>query len=155
MRTLITILMLATLTSSAPAFEEVEWPGALELPGIDDEAWALLSSAEGRETGMDDTWRVIKTFPEELRAATADFTISGFLVPITAQGDLKDLILVQNPAACPFCGGEGYGPVLEVSLKRGIDWLPEFTRVTVRGRLELLEEDNTAQMFRMVDGIVQ
>ncbi|MEM9524920.1 MAG: hypothetical protein AAF982_13230, partial [Pseudomonadota bacterium] len=50
---------------------------------------------------------------------------------------------------CPFCGSGGYGPVLEVNLKRPLPALPEFSRVTVRGPLTLIDDPETLQMFRM------
>ena len=100
-----------------------------------------------------DTYAAIKTFPPALIARQDDFEITGFVVPITAEPFIQTFILVEDPANCPFCGGSGYGPVLEVQLKRPIGTLTEFTELTVEGRLELIEDPETFQSYRMVDAI--
>ncbi|MBM7067735.1 hypothetical protein [Actibacterium sp. 188UL27-1] len=134
------ILTLVTATSAA----------ALEDP----DAWSLLRLAEIREEGLDEDWRAIKHFPDELRAAADAFEVDGFVVPILPEPYLKQFLLVEQPDNCPFCGNSGYGPVIEVEMKRPLPDLPEFTRVIISGRLELNEDPETFQMFRLVDAVL-
>ena len=144
------ILTLVTLTSVAAAswaFEEVTSPLSIaESPG-----WDLLTSVEIEEIGQDDTWSVRKTFPPELVAAAPDFRIEGYLVPIFAEPEISNFILVQDPQDCPFCGSSGYGPVLEVVMKRALPDMPQFTILALKGTLELVEDPATTQAYRLVD----
>lgn len=114
-----------------------------------DDIWALLAAVKVREIIDGNEWRAEKTFPAELIARMEDFRITGYIVPVDAQPYLRNFLLVQDPADCPFCGSGGYGPVLEVNLKRPLSELPEFSRVTVRGPLTLIDDPETLQMFRM------
>ncbi len=118
-----------------------------------DDAWDILASVEIEEVIEGDNYAAIKTFPPDLIARKDDFEISGFVVPITSEPYIQTFILVEDPANCPFCGGSGYGPVLEVKLKRPIGTLTEFTELTVEGRLELIEDPETFQSYRMVDAV--
>ena len=119
------------------------------------DTWGLLASVEFTEHITETTWRVEKIFPQDLRGATEGFEITGFVVPIEAQGMIKSFLLVDDPLSCPFCGtGESYGPVLEVHLKRAVPSIAEFARVTVRGDLELIEDETTFQFFRLNQALV-
>lgn len=140
LKTLTLILTLVTTTSAAvETFDP-------------DAAWNLLNTATLSERVVDDRWEVVKEFPDALRGAARDFTVEGYLVPIWAEPTLSAFILVQDPENCPFCGtGSGYGPVLEVFLARAIPAQAEFSRIKVQGELELLEDPETYQMFRLVE----
>jgi hypothetical protein len=147
----------ASTAFPASGIEEVPFDFPLEgtpsdLPTIDDPAWTLLASVEVIEEETPTSWAAIKTFPEPLRAATDGFEITGFIVPIVPDDQVRSFILVQTPSDCPFCSG-GYGPVLEVNMKRGMRALPEFSQIRVRGTLELIEDEETFQMYRLNDAI--
>lgn len=116
-------------------------------------AWRLLASVEIEEFEDGDIWEARKTFPDALVAAKSDFEITGYVVPITAEPYIQTFILVEDPDSCPFCGSSGYGPVLEVHLKRPMDALTEFTVLTVTGQLELIEDTQTYQSYRLVEAI--
>lgn len=120
----------------------------------DDAAWRLLNTAEFHEIIDGDNWRVEKTIPAPLRAAAEDFEITGFFVPVIAQGEITEFLLVEDPADCPFCGSGGYGPVLEVTSKRPMPDLAEFAEITLRGQLEFNESPETLQLFRLKDAIL-
>ncbi|MEM1234870.1 MAG: hypothetical protein AAGH70_12165, partial [Pseudomonadota bacterium] len=62
-----------------------------------DAAWNLLNTATVSERITGDIWEAVKEFPEPLRAATDDFTVQGFLVPMLAEAQLSHFILVQDP----------------------------------------------------------
>lgn len=120
----------------------------------DAEAWQLLNTAEFKEIIEGDNWRVEKTIPAPLKAAAKDFEITGFFVPVLAQGEITEFLLVEDPADCPFCGSGGYGPVLEVTSKRPMPDLAEFAKITLRGQLEFNESPETLQLFRLKDAIL-
>ncbi|MCJ7872421.1 hypothetical protein [Phaeobacter sp. J2-8] len=119
-----------------------------------DAAWQLLNTAEFKEIITGDSWRVEKTIPDPLRAAAKDFEITGFFVPVIAQGEIREFLLVEDPADCPFCGNGGYGPVLEVMAKRALPDLTEFAEITLRGQLEFNESPETLQLFRLSDAVL-
>ncbi|WP_172299927.1 hypothetical protein [Pseudoruegeria sp. HB172150] len=114
--------------------------------------WDLLGSVEIRETEKNGRWAVEKTFPEELKAAADGFTVTGFYVPIEAQAYVRSYLLVADPADCPFCGSNGYGPTLEVHMRRPMPDIAEGTQITVRGRLNFLLSEDTYQSVIMTEG---
>ena len=134
------ILTLATLTS-------------LAVPAAAETGWDLLAKIEIKEVITATTFEAHKTFPEELKAQADSFEISGYFVPVLPQGYQSQFLLVPAPEDCPFCGSGGYGPTLEVHVKRPLPDLPEFSELTVSGRLEFEESTDTYQAVRMVDAV--
>jgi len=126
----------------------------LAAPASEPDAWGLLGSAEFEEVIDGDNWSVNKTIPPALRAAAPDFEITGFFVPVLAQGEITEFLLVEDPADCPFCGSSGYGPVLEVHAKRPMPDMAEFAKITLRGQLEFNESSETLQLYRLKDAIL-
>ncbi len=126
-----------------------------EVTVADEESWSLLASVEIEEIEEGDFWEAKKTFPPALIAASRDFQITGYSVPVTAEPFVETFILVEDPDSCPFCGSSGYGPVLEVVLKRPMGNLVEFTQITVQGQLELIDDPMTYQSYRLVDAVPQ
>lgn len=116
-----------------------------------EENWQLLGSVEIKEIITGDQWRVEKTFPPALKGAAKDFEIEGFFVPVLAEGEIRQFLLVEDPADCPFCGNGGYGPVLEVHTRRPVPDMPEFTVMTVKGQLEFVEDPETMQLFKLTE----
>ena len=137
------IPMLAIITSIAFA----------ATPSLAADPWDMLARVDIEETIDGDIWRAEKTFPPELVAAAEGFEIEGFLVPILPEAYITTFLLVEDPADCPFCGSGGYGPTLEVHLKSPLSDIPEFTRVTVRGDLVLIEDPETTQSARLENAI--
>lgn len=119
----------------------------------DDSAWRLLGAVQIEEKGEGLNWEAVKTFPDDLRAAIDAFRITGFAVPIVPEPYVQTFLLVADPEDCPFCGSSGYGPSLEVHLKRPMADLAEFDVVTLEGRLELIEDPQTFQAYRLMDAI--
>ncbi|MBB94277.1 MAG: hypothetical protein CML68_06720 [Rhodobacteraceae bacterium] len=119
------------------------------------QGWALLTGASISETLVDTadgpTYRLDKTFPPDLVAAADSFEIQGHLVPMEARAQLDRFTLVPDPANCPFCGNSGYGPSLQVHMKRALPDLPEGTLLVLKGRLELNRGPDTFEMYRLVD----
>ena len=125
--------------------------GAADIPEDARAAWDLLRTAEVREEGDGADWRAVKIIPDSLRAASEGFTVTGFLVPILAEAELTTFLLVEQPENCPFCGNGGYGPVLEVMMAEPLPDMPEFTELTLQGRLDFNEDPYTFQLYRLQD----
>ncbi|MEM1265608.1 MAG: hypothetical protein AAGI50_06280 [Pseudomonadota bacterium] len=119
----------------------------IPLPILGSEAWRMLDQIglheEQNEEGY---WQVIKTFPDPLlEAAAKPFTITGYIIPVTAEPVQRTVLLVRNTEDCPFCGSAGYAPALEVWLARPMRDVTEFDRVTLTGSLQLVEDPGTLQ----------
>lgn len=143
---------LAILTSlaagAAGGFTQTPLPPAPMV--LDSPAWDLLAQVQVTEVERDGIWTVVKTFAPSLSAANGtQITISGYVVPLSPGEVLTQIVLVRDPADCPFCGG-GYGPVLEVELDLGLHDMPEFSRLTVTGKLVLDASGETTQAYRLV-----
>lgn len=139
-RTRHSIRMLATLTSLALS------AGVAAA----DTGWDLLGTAVADPMVTGNKLTFEKNFPDELVAAAEGFEIEGFYVPVEAQAYIQSFLIVEDPADCPFCGGAGYGPVLEVYLDEPMKDRAEFSLIGVRGTLEFVDDPETLQMFRLV-----
>ncbi len=136
-RSLVTLALIASLG----------W-GAVASAG----GWSSLATAAWEETETEQGWLVRKYFPDTLRNEAADFTITGFLVPVVPEPELSNFLLVETRLDCPYCG-ESASPtsVLEVELAAPIAHRDEFSRITVRGKLEFIENTMTTQLFRLTE----
>ncbi len=114
--------------------------------------WDLITAIEYTETESNGEWQVKKTFPPELRAMATAFEITGYYVPIEAQGYVTQFLLVPDPADCPFCGAGGYGPTLEVKMKRPMPDVAEASELTVRGTLNFDRSTETYRALFLTDG---
>ncbi|MEL7114094.1 MAG: hypothetical protein AAGP08_00650 [Pseudomonadota bacterium] len=140
-----TIVTLATLISATLGAQALE-PGR---------AWHLLDQVEITEVEQNNEWLAVKAFPPELRAAADGFTIEGYYLPIEAQGYVQSFLLIRDQDDCPFCGfGSGYGPSLEVSLKRPIGDRVPYSRIRVRGELQLIDDPGTYLAYRLTNARV-
>lgn len=118
------------------------------------DGWSLLAAVEIEEIIEGESYQAIKTYPPALREAADGFEITGYVVPLAAEPYMTTFILVEDPANCPFCGSSaGYGPILEVQLKRPLPDLAEFAEVRVAGRIEFIEDPGTYQSYRLVDAV--
>lgn len=148
------ILMLGITTSAVLAGAVFVVSGSNGRVAQDISGWSLLAGVEIEEVIEGESYQAIKTYPPALLDAADEFEITGYVVPVTAEPYMTTFMLVEDPANCPFCGSSaGYGPVLEVQLKRPIPELAEFAEVTVAGRIELIEDPETYQSYRLVDAV--
>ncbi|MEM6464860.1 MAG: hypothetical protein AAF724_23415, partial [Pseudomonadota bacterium] len=90
--------------------------------------WQLLASIETYDISDDIVPNMIKTFPPDLRAAADGFAIEGYLMRFAAEPYLQEFLLLPDPPECPYCGGAGYGPFLEVIMREPLDDLPNYTQ---------------------------
>lgn len=123
--------------------------------GHETEAWQLLASIEAIDTSDTILPNMIKTFPDDLRAAADDFQIEGYLIRFVAEPYLQDFIIIPDPPNCLYCGGAGYGPYLEVNMKAPLDDdIPDYTKLTLRGTLELIEDPSVYDNAKLIDAIL-
>jgi hypothetical protein len=115
--------------------------------------WDLITQISYEETETANSWSVAKTIPDELRDMAQGFEITGHYVQIEAltANRIKQFIIVPEAADCPFCGESGYGPALEVTLKRAIRPIEEGTQITLRGTLQFDESPETYRAVFLTD----
>lgn len=116
--------------------------------------WKLLDAVRVKEVVENNIWVAKKVYPDELVAQTEGFTIEGFYLPIEAQGYVSSFLLIRDPAECPFCGDGGYGPSLEVTLKRPLKDKEPYSRIVLEGRLDLIDDPDTFMAYRLLDAKV-
>ncbi|MEO0342301.1 MAG: hypothetical protein AAF198_02580 [Pseudomonadota bacterium] len=151
--------MIATIAITAAAvfvLITVFWPqsGTTTPRGHTTQAWQLLASVEIYDTSDSLMPNVVKTFPDNLRAATNEFEIEGYLLRYLAEPYLQAFMLVPDPPECEFCGGGGYGPFLDVQMKTPMSDLPNYTKLRVRGTIELIEDPEIYEAVRLVDAVL-
>jgi hypothetical protein len=116
--------------------------------------WKLLNAVKVKEVVQNNVWVAVKEYPDALLAQTDPFTIEGFYLPIEAQGYVSTFLLIRDPAECPFCGDGGYGPSLEVTLKRPLKDKEPYSRIVLEGTLDLIDEPETFMAYRLLDAKV-
>jgi hypothetical protein len=116
--------------------------------------WALITAIEYKETETASSWAVEKTVPEDLRVMADSFEITGFYVPVEAQAYVSQFLLVPDPADCPFCGENGYGPTLEVQMIRPVPDMPEGAEVSVKGQLRFDESTETYRAVYLTEAVL-
>ena len=145
------ILMLGITTSVVVAGTVFLASGSGGNAAQERDGWSLLAAVEIEEVIEGESYQAIKTYPAALLKVTDGFEITGYVVPLAAEPYMPPFMLVEDPANCPFCGSSaGYGPILEVRLKRPIAEMTEFSEVRVRGRIELIVDPKTYQSYRLV-----
>jgi hypothetical protein len=117
--------------------------------------WELIVGIEYKESEANGDWSVEKILPEPLKAMSEGFTITGFYVPVEAQAQVSQFLLVPDPADCPFCGSNGYGPTLEVFMKRPMADVAEATKITVEGTLNFDESTETYRAVFLTDAVLK
>jgi hypothetical protein len=72
------------------------------------------------------------------------------MVPIEAELPMRQFLLIEYPADCPFCAAAGIDPsrVVEVQASAGVDWLDE--QVTVSCQLEVVRNDLDGLVYRLL-----
>ena len=113
--------------------------------------WELITAISYKESETGGEWKVEKLIPDALRAQTQGFTITGYYVPVEAQAYVSQFLIVPDPADCPFCGSNGYGPTLEVFMKSPMEDVPEATELTVSGTLNFDESTETYRAVFLTD----
>ena len=140
-----------SVTLSATALAAAS-PGVAET--IDSAAWDVLAAIEIEEIVTETTYQVRKIFPAEIKDGVAQFDITGFAVPLGDTRNVRDFMLVSDIGFCPFCGDPAHGTALQVTLAAPLDVVEEGTRLTLRGALETIQDDQTWQSAIMRDAVV-
>lgn len=151
-RSILTLAILTSFAAAAGAYTEEPLPPPLKKS--QGSAWRLLEGVTVAEKEVNGAWVVEKTFAPELLAREGqEMTLTGYAIPLSAGELLTHLILVRDAADCPFCGTSSAGPVMEVELDLGIRQIPEFSIMTVTGRLALVRDAETTQAYRLVAAV--
>lgn len=140
-----------SLTVSATALAAAS-PAMAEQ--IDSAAWDALAAIEIEEIMTDTTYQVRKIFPAEIKDGVAQFDITGFAVPLGDTSNVRDFMLVSDIGFCPFCGDPEHGTALQVTLAEPLDFVEEGMRLSLRGSLETIKDDQTWQSAIMRDAVV-
>lgn len=108
-------------------------------------AWDLLASIEIEEIETATDYEVRKHFPSTIENGIMQFDITGYVVPLTDEDELYDLMLVSDMGFCPFCGSPEHGTSLQVTMSEPLIGYEEGARVTLRGVLEPVTDPYTLQ----------
>ncbi len=111
----------------------------------EDASWSLLEQIEVEEIITDTSYEVRKIYPSAIENGVEQFDISGYVVPLYSETDIKEFILISDMGFCPFCGDPDHGTSLQVTMA---DTLPNFVegeRITLRGSLETVSDSETWQ----------
>jgi len=119
-----------------------------------DTGWDLLKSIGLEEIVTETSYEVRKSFPESLEGPVEGFSLTGFVIPLWNDGEIKDFILVSDMGFCPFCGDPEHGTAVQVELDMPMSELEEGMRITVQGVLEPVLDPETMQSVRLVRAAV-
>lgn len=108
-------------------------------------AWELLADIEIEEIVTETSYEVRKIYPAEIENGVEKFDISGYVVPLYSETDIKEFILISDMGFCPFCGDPDHGTSLQVNLTEAMPNYIEGQRITVRGALEPVTDTETWQ----------
>lgn len=132
------------LAAASPAFAET----------IASPAWDALAAIEIEEIMTETTYEVRKIFPAEIKDGVERFDITGFAVPLGETENVRDFMIVSDIGFCPFCGDPEHGTALQVTLAEPIPFIEEGMRLSLRGSLETIKDDQTWQSAIMRDAVV-
>lgn len=110
-----------------------------------DASWSLLEQIEIEEIVTDTSYEVRKIFPSAIENGVDQFDISGYIVPLYDDENIKEFILVSDMGFCPFCGDPDHGVSLQVNMAEALPSFVEGERVTLRGALETVTDPETWQ----------
>jgi len=135
------------------------------VPGALRHAWAGWRGPPARATSWDELGaakvdleevagevRPVATIPPEVEALAGQrVELVGFMFPIEAQIDTGRFLLVELPADCPFCFANWNEPtrMAEVRAKEPVRHVQR--QVTLEGRLEILPDDPSGIVYRLLD----
>ena len=125
-----------------------------QILGHETPPWELLARIEIEDTSDDILPNMIKTFPDEVIAAAQDFQIEGYLIRFVAEPYLREFMIVPDSPECPFCGGAGYGPYLEVQMREPLDDLPNYTKLHLVGQLEFIDDPKIFDAVKLTDAVL-
>ncbi|WP_439155617.1 hypothetical protein [Yoonia sp.] len=136
-----TASLAAAIAAASPSYAE----------RIESAAWDTLAAIDVQEIITNDSYQVRKVFPSAIKDGVAQFDITGFVVPLGGTTNVRDLMLVSDMGFCPFCGSPEHGTSLQVSLSAPLPVITEGMRLTLRGSLEPVTDDQTWQSAIMVN----
>ncbi len=122
-------------------------PAAAPEGGI---SWELLSTTIEETVELEDGTWILPEFPEAVASLNdTEITIAGFMMPLQNSEKQSHFLLMAYPPDCPFCMSAGPRYLMEVMAPDAIPF--NYNTLTLTGRLELLEKDETGLFFRLHD----
>ncbi|MGR3540702.1 MAG: hypothetical protein ACU0BS_04650 [Hasllibacter sp.] len=130
----------------------VALPAAPAMAETDAEyGWHVLNQITFDERATETSYSVHKTFPAEIENGDPSFEVSGYAVPMDAEG--VEFMLVPDIADCPFCGSTDHGVTVNLSFAEAQPGLDEATRIVVRGALVPVHDPETWQSVILTDAV--
>ena len=114
-------------------------------------AWHILNQITFDERATETSYSVHKTFPAEIEGGDPAFEVSGYAVPMDAEG--REFMLVPDIADCPFCGSSDHGVTVNVSMATPQPGLDEGQRIVLRGALVPVHDPETWQSVILTDAV--
>lgn len=116
------------------------------LPEIPERAgflpWRTLRMVTG------DGWSEMFAFAPEVEALDgAEVMVEGYMLPYDDQPKQRAFLLTAFPAHCPYCMPGGMSSLIEVDAAKAVP--VSATRITLKGRLELLRGDGYGLLYRL------
>lgn len=122
------------------------------LAGTD--GWDMLKAIEIEEIVSETQYEVRKSFPASMPAEGTEMELTGYAVPMTPGGDIRELLLVSDMGLCPFCGSGDHGASLQVTLAEPISAFEEGTRLTLKGTLKPVSDPETWQAAILENAVI-
>lgn len=138
-KSMVSVAALSAL--SAPMAFSISGAAADNVPS----PWKLLADIEIEEIVTETSYEVRKIYPAAIENGIEQFDISGYVVPLYSETDLKEFILISDMGFCPFCGDPDHGTSLQVSMTEALPNFVEGQRITLRGALEPVTDSETWQ----------
>jgi hypothetical protein len=115
------------------------------------ETWNLLRQIQIDEIITDTTYEVRKSWPAELEQDDQVMEITGYAAPLLPGEAVRELMLVSDMGACPFCGNLDHGASLVVTLAEPVAFTDENKRITIKGTFKRVTDPETWQAVVMED----
>jgi hypothetical protein len=113
---------------------------------VDDPAWSLLA---GTKFTLDEAKGLYDAAftPQVKQLAGRDFTIAGYMMPLSAGLETNHFAILRRSPGCPFCPPNQMGEAVEVTAKKPIRYTQDL--VTVEGVLQLESTSSEGLFFRL------
>lgn len=151
-KAILALLLLAVPPTASPAQfypgGQPKWGpnGDGTLEHEDDLRWVFFNEAKITADNAKGVYTA--TFPADLRKEDgAQFTITGYMLPLESSTHFAHFALTRRSAGCPFCPPNEPTEAIEVFAAKAVDYTQ--APVTVEGTLHLVGSSGTGLFFRM------
>ena len=117
--------------------------------------WSVLVKAKTEFTGEGANAKPHPVFTDDLSELDdRTLTARGYIYPLDQSAKQSHFLLTPFPPTCPYCLPAGPSQLIEVKMKRPIDFT--YDAVSVKGEFKLLKNAETADgmFFKIDDGVL-